>query len=285
MPNMFNISRSPDSSGSSRSESPHSDEEHCRFIEDKNYEDISLQPETRFYSRIPHYSILIPWLLAIFNLGLYLHQCLKTLSEPECARLLSPYSPAIDAGIVEYYDTTFQNEFGGRSEYIGVPTPELEAKWVYLWSRGAFELPLDGPSKLNKSVEGLKHAHNDPNRGYAAVLEVFHQLHCLNQIRQYTWKDHYAKHMADYISDDNRTAVNLDVADPANAQDRMHVDHCIEALRLQLMCSADLTPLLIEVDESSELGLKTDFNVRHRCRRWDKITAWQDAHNLEGDGV
>jgi hypothetical protein len=44
---------------------------------------------------------------------------------------------------------------------------------------GSVELPLDGPAKLNKSTEGLMHAMKDPNRGYAAVLEVFHHLHCL----------------------------------------------------------------------------------------------------------
>jgi hypothetical protein len=83
---------------------------------------------------------------------------------------------------------------------MGPPTPELEERWDELWSReslpfrtpaftsvmevntsagGTIELPLDGPAKLNKSSEGLKHVRQDPERGYAAVLEVFHHLHCL----------------------------------------------------------------------------------------------------------
>ncbi|KAI0468331.1 hypothetical protein F4859DRAFT_491262 [Xylaria cf. heliscus] len=285
---------------SSRSESPHSDEEHRGFIEGKHHEDGPSHPRPRVWSRIAPFSVVLPWFLAILNLGLFLRQYLRHPSELECARLLSPYSPAIDAGIVEYYDTNFQNEFGGRSSYTGPPTPELEERWDDLWSRetfftfkaslvdpanmgagGTIELPLDGPSRLNKSAERLKHAHKDPNRGYAAVLEVFHHLHCLNQIRQYTWKDYYATHMAEWISEDNHGIVDLNVTDPTNMGDRMHVDHCIEALRLQLMCNADLTPLLIEVDDSNDFGQKADFNVHHKCRNWDKVTEWQYANNIE----
>ncbi|KAJ2975536.1 hypothetical protein NUW58_g2671 [Xylaria curta] len=278
---MFKVFNSPYSPVLSRSESPLSDEEHRSFIDGKQYrEDAPSESTAGFRNHIPPFSIILPWVLAVTNLGLFLHQYLRHPSELECARLLSPYSPAIDAGIVEYYDTNFQNEFGGRSEYTGPPTPELEERWDELWSRGTIELPLDGPAKLNKSTARLMHAQKDPARGYSAVLEVFHHLHCLNQIRQYTWKDYYASHMADWIAGDDHDIVDLNVTDHANVGDRMHVDHCIEALRLQLMCNADLTPLLIEVDDN-ELGQKADFNVHHKCRNWEKVTEWQDTYNVE----
>lgn len=37
--------------------------------------------------------------------------------------------------------------------------------------------------------------------GYRAAIEVFHQLHCLNLLRQYTFKEYYLKFQGD-ISDD-----------------------------------------------------------------------------------
>ncbi|KAI0436448.1 hypothetical protein F4803DRAFT_223910 [Xylaria telfairii] len=281
---MFKIFGSVYSPVSSRGESPHSNEEHRGFIGEKHYEGGSSHSRPGLWGRIPHFSIILPWLLAALNLGLFLYQYLRHPSERECARFLSPYSPAVDAGVIEYYETDFQNEFGGRSAYIGPPTPELEETWDDLWSRGTIELPPDGPSKLNKSTERLKHVHKDPNRGYSAVLEVFHQLHCLNQIRQYTWKDYYATHMAEWVLGDGHGIVDLNITDPASVADRMHVDHCIEALRLQLMCNADLTPLLIEVDDN-DFGQKADFNVHHKCRNWDKVTEWQDANNIEQEGL
>jgi hypothetical protein len=87
--------------------------------------------------------------------------------------------------------------------------------------------------------------------------------------------------MADWIAKDNHDIVDLNVTNHASVADRMHVDHCIEALRLMLMCEADVTPLLIEVDHSSTLGQKSDFNVHHKCRNWEKITDWQYAHSIE----
>ncbi|KAI0183004.1 hypothetical protein EV127DRAFT_448221 [Xylaria flabelliformis] len=283
MPNMFKIFGSVYSPVSSRSDPPHSDEESRGFIEEKHHEGGPSQSKPGFWDRTPHFSIILPWFLALLNLGLFLQQYLRQPSELECTHLLNAYSPAIDAGIVEYYETNFQNEFGGRSEYIGPPTPQLEERWNNLWSRGTIELPLDGPSKLNKSSERLKHVHKDPKRGYAAILEVFHQLHCLNLIRQYTWKDYYATHMGKWISEESHGIVDLNVTDPANIVDRMHADHCIEALRLQLMCNADLTPLLIELDDSNDFGQKADFNVHHKCRNWDKVTEWQYANSIEGE--
>jgi hypothetical protein len=47
------------------------------------------------------------------------------------------------------------------------------------------------------------------------------------------------------------------------------------------MCNADVTPLLIEVDESSTLGQKSDFNVHHKCRNWEKVTEWQYENSIE----
>ncbi|KAI1122538.1 hypothetical protein F5Y10DRAFT_253864 [Nemania abortiva] len=280
---MFKIFNSAFSPLSSRSESPHSDEEYRRFIDGKPCcEDGSPHSRPGTWGRVLYFSIILPWVLALLNFGLFLNQYLRQPSELACARLLSPYSPAMEADIIEYYDTNFENEFGGKSQYIGPPTPELEERWDDLWSRGTIELPPDGPEKLNKSTESLMHARKDPSRGYTAVLEVFHHLHCLNQIRQYTWKDYYATHMADWIAQDNHGIVDLNVTDKNSVGDRMHVDHCIEALRLQIMCYADLTPLLIE-DADNSLGQKADFNVHHKCRNWQKVTEWQDAHSIEGE--
>lgn len=52
---------------------------------------------------------------------------------------------------------------------------------------------------------------------------------------------------------------------------RMHIDHCIEALRLALMCYADITPMLIKVDEGRRAGGFLDFDMHRKCRNFEKI--------------
>lgn len=57
-------------------------------------------------------------------------------------------------------------------------------------------------------------------------------------------------------------------------KNRMHVDHCIESLRIALMCWGDVTPLLIRL--GGPAGAKADFNTHHRCRNFDKLENWID---------
>lgn len=61
---------------------------------------------------------------------------------------------------------------------------------------------------------------------------------------------------------------------------RSHVDHCLETLRMALMCTADLTPILISMDPASPLGGYPDFETVHRCRNIDSILEWADAEGL-----
>jgi len=66
---------------------------------------------------------------------------------------------------------------------------------------------------------------------YAILLNVFHQLHCLNMLR----KRLYDK--TDYPPDHETMGME-------------HMEHCYDSLRQSLMCSADLTPLPWAWDEA-----------------------------------
>lgn len=55
-------------------------------------------------------------------------------------------------------------------------------------------------------------------------------------------------------------------------KNRMHVDHCFEALRISLMCFADVTPLLIRLGGAA--GAHADFETHHKCRDFSKIEEW-----------
>jgi hypothetical protein len=55
---------------------------------------------------------------------------------------------------------------------------------------------------------------------------------------------------------------------------RTHIDHCVETLRIALMCSGDVTPVLIKLDDTKPLGGEADFSTHHKCRRFDRLTEW-----------
>lgn len=58
-----------------------------------------------------------------------------------------------------------------------------------------------------------------------------------------------------------------------------HVDHCIEALRIRLMCYADITPFLHLTEPGAELGATPDFDTQHKCKKYDKIQEWQRSNH------
>lgn len=127
--------------------------------------------------------------------------------------------------------------------------------------------------------------------GYYAGIEAFHQLHCLvclriviftliltnttqNMIRQYTWGTYYERHGLPQPSSLRAGVVG----------NRMHVDHCIETLRLTLMCHGDTTPILREVDANAPIGdSRKWFSNVHKCVDFEVLRTQMAARAVEKD--
>ncbi|GAW15925.1 hypothetical protein ANO14919_053470 [Xylariales sp. No.14919] len=201
--------------------------------------------------------ILISFTIALISISLAFKP-----TDKQCARQLSVYSPAMDA--VEYIEYDFDNAFGSQSIYRGPPTDEREAAWHALTALHGFEIPAHQLASLNRSTEGLRRVPEDIGTGFVGFLEVFHQLHCLNTIRQYTWLQ----------AGKYKTPPSKFNTSPVGQ--RMHVDHCIETVRLALMCFGDLTPVLIREAPETVQAMKADFDSHHKCRNFDKIRKWHD---------
>ncbi|KAE9980044.1 hypothetical protein BLS_009226 [Venturia inaequalis] len=171
------------------------------------------------------------------------------------------WPPALEA--VEYVDADFADSFNSTSIYRGPPIPEREEAWDKLTYKHGIEVPESELAGLNRSPsDNLKKVPKEVGDGYVGILEVFHQLHCLNEIRMYTWWQ---------VGKYPGTPDGLSMSPLKN---RMHVDHCIESLRIALMCWGDVTPLLIRL--GGPAGAKADFNTHHRCRNFDKLEDWID---------
>ena len=109
---------------------------------------------------------------------------------------------------------------------------------------------------------------------YRALIEVFHQLHCLDVIRQYTWREYYPKH-PDTVS------VPFLLTSENEMMARMHVDHCIEALRLSLMCHGDTTPYLLRIDPQSPSGISPDFSMHHKCVKFEPLVDYMRKQKFQ----
>ncbi|KAI0869528.1 hypothetical protein GGS24DRAFT_149686 [Hypoxylon argillaceum] len=204
----------------------------------------------------------------ISTLVLLLVLIFKRPTDSQCGNQTTIWSPANE--VIEYEVIEAQNGFAHKSPYRGPPTPELETAWDDLWLHGGFRFPEDKLPLINRTVDlgnnrTLKPWH-DGKGGFHGQLEVYHQLHCLNLIRQYTWRDWYFRHPEIVRMSGDMLSSDIEA--------RMHTDHCIEALRLAIMCTGDTTPSITVLNPRAPRGQMADFSPAKKCRKFDKLQDW-----------
>ncbi|KAF2245314.1 hypothetical protein BU26DRAFT_384158, partial [Trematosphaeria pertusa] len=130
--------------------------------------------------------------------------------------------------------TTFQY----TSKSAARPSNASDAAWSSLYPKGG---------------TFFSHAPEVPTR---STLSVFHQLHCLDAIRQ-----------AYYLAYDAATAGDqLGKDDVPEMVEEVHIRHCVELLRVSLMCVADRT-----IEKKNEMGGVTGFGTEHKCADYDGL--------------
>lgn len=125
--------------------------------------------------------------------------------------------------------------------------------------------------------------------GYRVGMEVFHHLHCLNLLRKVTYKDYYEPLGGEFAA--GREALQHHTGEHANipifltsiavsgALTTLRSDHCLEVLRLNIQCTADIglfTLYMVEGDPQAW----PELNSRHVCRDFEQIREWALEHSV-----
>ncbi|KAF7589386.1 hypothetical protein BBP40_004329 [Aspergillus hancockii] len=217
-----------------------------------------------------------PWFLqlllffAAFGFLMFKYQTVAT--DQECTLRLSSYSPVIDAGVIQYTSYNIAGDFDEPSIYRGRPTNQTEAAWEALFMAPGINIPQEKFTRLHKSsdVNWLR-TPEEKGDGYVGYLEVFHQLRCLNLIRLRIHQKEYEEEFGHPPEQFDRKKAALTAT---------HIDHCLETLRLNVMCTADVTPVMIVVDDTAPLGRYVDFDIMHKCRNFWDIRTWVDQNRV-----
>lgn len=73
----------------------------------------------------------------------------------------------------------------GGTEWVGTPSPELDALWDHVVDAAGVDL-------IGHEADMVRgKTRQRPSGEYISGLDVFHQLHCLNKIRQSFYPDYY----------------------------------------------------------------------------------------------
>ncbi|KAI1126956.1 hypothetical protein F5Y10DRAFT_266668 [Nemania abortiva] len=187
-------------------------------------------------------------------------------SEFECAAKTSYYSPLLEegSGAIEYEFVRFQGALEHTNVYKGTPRKELDDAWEVLTHMNASGVTGDVVDRVGKSRIAMKYSEEEGGL-YFAGIEVFHQMHCLNIIRQFTYLDYYMR----------PENLPMSFTDPEPIL-RSHIDHCIDMLRQALLCQGDVG--IVTYNWVKPWGPYPDFSTHHKCRKLDNIIAWADKN-------
>jgi len=194
------------------------------------------------------------------------------VDDEQCAIHLSTSSPLIDANIVEYQLQQWPSDPNADMTYQGPPTFERELAWRELEGRRFINVPQEYLARLGKA-ENVDRLMTEPEfgGGYAAYLEVHHQLYCLAALRRWTYKDEYLASMVEVPEVFSGTVEEV----------HRRLDHCIETLRVSLMCTSDVTPMLLPLNLNLSSGFALDFGTQHKCRNFEKIVEWEEKNRAK----
>ena len=203
-----------------------------------------------------------PWfihaLLLLVNVFTFAYVLQRGPSDAACTSRLSSWSPAIDSGVVQYKTIPINSSVEQEGQYNGQPSAEIDAAWANITTAvPRMRLSATDLGRLKKTTDGTY----EEASGYAAQLEIYELLGCLNNLRKATYRSQYPE-MREGTEGFDETAWHTDL------------DHCIDVLRVDLMCKSDVDILTY----TSEGGLP-DFSAVKKCRNFDEILAWSMSNS------
>ncbi|KAF8157320.1 hypothetical protein K438DRAFT_1732313 [Mycena galopus ATCC 62051] len=219
----------------------------------RDYASLPTDSDEHFEKRAAHSSRNVYLLLLLSFLCNVLFACQwilptspKPYGFPEAG-----YSPAQHT--IEYNTVKFHR---GLHDDIPIyelaPSGEVDAAWQELYAYAASRVPKSEAVKMTNSTWPVLHEEGN----YVIALEVFHQLHCLDMLRQ-----------------------NLHPGHNYTVRSKVHLRHCIGAIRQALMCSADISPIVWQWSAKYKQAEQRD-DILHTCRDFDRIQTWAKEHSM-----
>lgn len=165
------------------------------------------------------------------------------------------YSPAYSA--VEYKVVHFHRSIGNDIPlYDRPPSPQVDAAWLDLYMDHVNVRLYEDEAALsvNRTMKVPR------GEGYLFTLSMFHQLHCLDEIRKSLDPEAYPDH--DWTG--------------------QHRRHCVGILRQAVMCNGDISMDVVQWSEKLQMMLPRP-DVLHSCRNFERIRDWAKARTIGDD--
>ncbi|KAK7954444.1 Tat pathway signal sequence [Apiospora saccharicola] len=187
--------------------------------QENKYSHTSSKAGAGHFRKLAWAIVFVIWTAACLAVGLHFRST-------TIASLRLPLGVAPALNVIKYQDTRIEGDFFRPSPFRGAGEAVDEA-WDELWMIGGVPIRIDDSelSFLNKSTHRQWTRIPESRGGGVAGYPE-------NMLRMATYPEQYANHTL--FSDHSEDIV------------RAHIDHCVEILRMQLQCTAEMTPILTE---------------------------------------
>ncbi|KAH9990679.1 hypothetical protein F4779DRAFT_252542 [Xylariaceae sp. FL0662B] len=166
-------------------------------------------------------------------------------------------TPANEA--IEWEEHIFDENNMPNAPFSGPPRDEIDQNWHNLLNVENIILEPELMKAYGRDQFGV--AVPD-GKGFLGTLNVYHELHCIKRIYQYTYPEIYTP----------------DETPEQRKMNTMHKDHCLDFLRQSSMCHADVGVITFQWDSSSLVPVAN--STSHQCANWKKLEEWSKARTV-----
>ncbi|XMA08224.1 hypothetical protein WAI453_001015 [Rhynchosporium graminicola] len=250
--------------------------------EDVDLEEKDICPSPLLISRprsSHSYFNLLPWVLcaalsvALITMSITHHKFRhQNTYETGFDTELGPANSVLGLTKVKFYGgvqidpngTYYLSSNPAEPNYVGPSSPELDETWDrMLLHQRYLGLTPEEVSRTDFKVDEKDWIFDL----YWVSPNTFHSLHCLDYMRRSLDREYY-------------TDIKELPPRPFRMTHRMHLDHCIEALRQTLTCSLDMTP--VPRPWIPQAGIyHADIDQWHTCRDYSSVRSWMDWRNRD----
>ncbi|KAF2646046.1 hypothetical protein P280DRAFT_512253 [Massarina eburnea CBS 473.64] len=169
-----------------------------------------------------------------------------------------PYSPANEA--LSYHPRRIWQDGDLPSRFEKPPSPELDQEWEDLLTGQNIRI---SPDEMHTLGENLTNRVQLEDGNYLGLMSVWHNLHCLDILRKVVnWEYYFPR-----LTEEERGTEVWSVG---------HLNHCIERIRTDLVCHADVAVWIPEWAPKAHHpdGMVMKANGRTTCVDWEGLDAW-----------
>ncbi|CAK3961171.1 Hypothetical predicted protein [Lecanosticta acicola] len=153
----------------------------------------------------------------------------------------------------------------GSSIYRHEPSPEADAAWEALVRWNPILISEDDMAHLDLPTKGaVKWPGDQSGRSYVARMDIFHLLHCVNELRKGNWFNYYQRN---------------ETLNPAYYN---HKKHCLDIIRQEIMCTGSMNVYRLVWSDHQKRPWP-EFTIHRKCRNFDDIMDWYESHRMSDE--